>query len=182
MGGRALSCPVHIATIKMLWGFILFPLASIIYLYPSSLKTAWTTFLRKRRTDPLQYMIIFMGSAIVPSWMFSLLALVVLKLADKGGTALVGVHVVPTFLFALNTFCYICCGLGQLLRSLKGVFSGAVHLPSTAGGGDRRTQSQKTFHLLYTVARAVMVPCMFQDAPLLVSIAFPSEIPVDGVD
>ena len=175
-GGRVLSCPVHVATIKVLWALTLLPLASTIYLYPSSFKTAWATFLRKRRTDPLQYTIIFNALCMIPLYMVSLLTLAVLKLADNGGTALVGVHVAPTSLFALNTFCFISMGLLQMLRALKGAFSGAVHLPSTAGGGDR----QKTLDLLYAIVIAVMVPCLFQDVPLLVSTAFPPEIPVDG--
>ena len=103
----------------------------------------------------------------------------ILKLAGNGGTLLVGVHVVPTFLFALNTACFISMGLNQFLRALKGTMAGAVHLPSTAGGGDRRSY-EKTLHQLYAIFLGVLVPCMFQDVPLLVSLAFPSEIPVDG--
>ena len=49
-----LSCPVHVATIKVLWGFIIVPLVACIYMYPSSFKTGWATFLRKR-SDPIQY-------------------------------------------------------------------------------------------------------------------------------
>ena len=53
-GGRVLSCPVHVATLKVLWGFIIVPLVASIYMYPSAFKTGWTTFLRKR-SDPIQY-------------------------------------------------------------------------------------------------------------------------------
>ena len=82
-----------------------------------------------------RYIIIFHAVCVWPVQMISLLALVILKLADNDGTALVGVHVVPTFLFALNTGCFISMGLNQFLRALKGTMAGAVHLPSTAGGG-----------------------------------------------
>ena len=128
-----------------------------------------------------RYIIIFHAVCVWPVQMISLLALVILKLADNGGTALVGVHVVPTFLFALNTGCFISMGLNQFLRALKGTMAGAVHLPSTAGGGGggRRSQ-QKTLHQLYAIFLGVLVPCMFQDVPLLVSLAYPPEIPVDG--
>ena len=181
-GGRVLSCPVHVATIKVMWAVVLIPLAAFIYLYPSSLKTAWATYLRKRRDDPLQYMIVFNMVCTTPVYWISMVALVVLKLADNGGTALVGVHFAPTLLFALNTFCFIWLGISMFLRALKGAIMGAVHLPSTAGqgGGDSRSQPQKTLHRLYVVFLAVTVPCMFQDVPLLVSVAYPSEILVDG--
>ena len=188
-GGRVLSCPVHVATIKVLWALVLLPMASCVYMYPSSFKTAWTIFLRKRGDDRLQYMIISVGMVVMPAYFVTGLALVVLKLADHGGTALVGVHVVPTFLCALNTFCFCGMGLNQFLSSLKGAIAGAVHLPSPrsstaghqAGGGDRRDQSKKTLRQLFAVIIGVFVPCMFQDAPLLISaVAYPSHTPVDG--
>ena len=183
MGHRArvLSCPIHLATLKVLWGFVLAPLASCIYVYPSCFKTAWGTYLRKRSDDPLQYMIICAMAIFGPISLSSLLALVILKLADIDGTALVGIHVVPTSLFALTTFCFIFMFTVTTLRSLKGAIAGAVHLPSsTPVGGDRRSQSQKKIHQLYAVVLGVTVPCMFQDVPLLISVAYPSEIPVDG--
>ena len=178
--GRVLSCPVHGATLKVMWAIVLIPLAACIYMYPPSFKTAWATYLRKRRDDPLQYVIIFNGAFTVPVFLISMVALVVLKLADNGGTALVAVHFAPTFLFALNTISYLAMGLNQLLRALKGVFSGAVHLPSTAGRGDQRSHSQKTLHRLYIVVIGGIVPTMFQDIPLFVSMAYPPQIPVDG--
>ena len=112
-GGRVLACAVHVPTIKVLWALTLVPLLLSFYLLPSSMRTMWVIFRRKRKTDRFQYLY-FVGFAVgSPVYSLTLFFLVVLKLTspDNSGIANVGGHLLPTLLHAMNTFCWVMIGL-----------------------------------------------------------------------
>lgn len=173
-GGPVLSCGVYVALVKVLWGFAAVPGFFHMFAWIPAMREQYRVFRKKRdRSKWYHHRPLLLTSLAVFVEFTTLFALVAVKLAMDGGN-LIGVHPIPTIMFAigsLNMNFWVMVNDLILLRSaLRSPLARGSQTPSQIENRVRRLSTQRILSA---------IPIFLLDVPTLVSTAI---VPVVSAD
>ena len=173
-GGPVLSCGVYVVLVKVLWGFAAVPGFFHMFAWIPAMREQYRVFRKKRARSKWYYHLPLLGTSLAVFVEFTtLFALVAVKLAMDGGN-LIGVHPIPTIMFAigsLNMNFWVMVNDLILLRS-------ALRSP-LARGSQTPSQIENRVRQLSTQRILSAIPIFFLDVPTLISTAI---VPVVSAD
>ena len=173
-GGPVLSCGVYVALVKVLWGIAAVPGFLQLFMWIPAVREQYRVFRNKRGLSKWYHHLPLVGISVAIFVEFTtLFALIAVKLALDGGN-LIGVHPIPTIMFAigsLNMNFWAMVNDVILLRSaLRSPLARGQQTPSQIENRVRRLTTQRILSA---------IPIFFLDVPTLVSTAI---VPVVSAD